>query len=108
MIDVEKDVEKTVEQEPLDPLEPSPPRTMTVVLLLIAAALIVSYLCAYALTNALVSAELMNRWPPGRDPRPVRMCIGFVVMMTVFTVGAGYAQWISRRQLKRIDEMEQD
>jgi hypothetical protein len=103
------DVHTPVEQDAPDSAGPSdqPPRTMTIVLILIAAALIVSYLCAYALTNALIAAELMNRWPPGRDPRPVRMCMGFVVMMSLFTGGAVYAQWASRRQLQRIDEMEQ-
>jgi hypothetical protein len=89
-----------------DPLE-HPPRTMTVVCLLVAAAVIVSYLWAYALTNALVSADLMSRWQPGQDPRPMRMCVTFVTTMTVFTFVAGVAQWMSRRQLRRIDEMEQ-
>ena len=75
--------------------------------MLIAAALIASYLWAYALTNALVAADLISRWQPGSDPRPMRMCIGFVVMMVLFTIIAFIAQWMSRRQLKRIDEMEE-
>jgi hypothetical protein len=80
---------------------------MTVVGLLIAAALIISYLLAYALTNALVAADVITRWAPGHDPRPMRMCIGFVALMILFTAGAGIAQWMSRNQLKQIDEMEQ-
>jgi hypothetical protein len=91
-----------------DPLNPTPPRTMTVVGILVATALIASYLWAYAITNALVVAEIITRWPPGRDPRPMRMCVGFVVMMTIFTLVAAGAQWMSRRQLQRIDEMEQE
>jgi len=54
-----------------------------------------------------VAAELISRWQPGHDPRPMRMCITFVSTMTLFTGVAGLAQWMSRRQLKRIDEMEQ-
>ena len=41
------------------------PRTTSVLALLAAAALIFSYLLSYALTNALVAANLMQRWTPG-------------------------------------------
>jgi len=75
--------------------------------MLVAAALILSYLWAYAVTNALIAAEVISRWPPGSDPRPLRMCVGFITLMTAFTIIAAIAQWISRRQLKRIDEMEE-
>ena len=103
-------------QELDDPLEPAPwpeqcrraPSTAKVAGLLTAAALILSYLWSYALTNALVAADVISRWPPGSDPRPLRMCIGFVATMVLFAAAAGAAQWASRRQLKRIDEMELD
>ena len=75
--------------------------------MLIAAALIANYLWAYAITNALVAADVIPHWQPGRDPRPMRLCVGFVVMMSAFTGIAGMAQFMSRRQLKRIDEMEE-
>ncbi|HEX3355912.1 MAG TPA: hypothetical protein VHS31_02930 [Tepidisphaeraceae bacterium] len=97
---------KTPSPPGFEPVDPQPPRTLTVVLLLVAAALIFSYLWAYAMTNVLVAAELMTRWPPGRDPRPMRLCIGFVTMMSLFSASAIFAQWMSRRQLRRIDEME--
>src|SRR4051794_2341942 len=99
-------MENTVQPDIYDSPTIPPPRTVTVVGMLVAAALILSYLWAYALTNALVAAEVISRWPIGSDPRPRRMCIGFVVMMMVFTAIAGFAQWLSRRQLKRIDAME--
>src|SRR3954452_15646441 len=38
-------------------------------------ALTFSYLLPYAVTNALVSADVLSRWPPGTDPRPRRMLI---------------------------------
>lgn len=95
-----------MQQEIRDPRVPSPPRMITVLCILIAAALIASYLWAYAVTDALIAVDLMTRWPPGHDPRPMRMCIGFISVMIVFTIIATIAQWISRRQLKHIDEME--
>ena len=85
----------------------APPKTRTVIGILIGAALIASYLWAYAITNALVAADVVSRWQPGHDPRPLRMCVGFIVMMILFTIVAFAAQWLSRRQLKRIDEMEE-
>ncbi len=97
-----------MQEEIQEPQDASPPKTLTVVCILVAVGLIASYLWAYALTNALVAAEVISRWPPGRDPRPMRMCLGFVTMMSVFTIVAGVAQWMSRRQLKRIDEMGDD
>jgi len=84
------------------------PRTTSVLALLAAAALIFSYLVSYALTNALVAANLMQRWAPGHDPRPRRMLIGFVaLLMLIMAIGAT-ARWISKRQLARIDEMEEE
>ena len=96
-----------MQEELQEPEQNTPPRTLTVVGILIGAALIASYLWAYALTNALVAADVVSSWQPGHDPRPLRMCIGFIVMMILFTAIAFIAQWISRRQLKRIDEMEE-
>ena len=90
-----------------EPLRRSPPKTFTVVVVLVGVALVASYLWAYAVTNALVAAEVISRWQPGHDPRPMRMCIGFISTMTGFTVIAAIAQWASRRQLKRIDQMEE-
>ena len=77
-----------VEQELSDPLEPPRPKTLTVVSMLIAAALILSYLMAYAVTNALVATEVVSRWQPGHDPRPMRMCLGFIVLMTATSFDA--------------------
>ena len=83
------------------------PSTLTVVGLLVAAALIFSYLGAYCLTNALVGAEILPAWRQGDDPRPKWMVFGFVALMTTFALVAITARSASTRQLKRIDEMEQ-
>jgi hypothetical protein len=84
------------------------PRTTSVLALLAAAALIFSYLFSYALTNALVAANLMQSWQPGHDPRPRRMLIGFVSVLILIMTIAAIARWVSKRQLARIDEMEEE
>jgi hypothetical protein len=97
-------------QESIEPFSEggSRPRTTSVLAILAGAALIFSYLVSYALTNALVAAELMHKWSPGHDPRPRRMLIGFASLMIAFMTVAAIARWISKRQLARIDEMEEE
>ena len=84
------------------------PRTTSVLALLAGAALVFSYLISYALSNALVSANLMQRWTPGHDPRPKRMLIGFAATMFFFVIVGVIARFLSKRQLARIDEMEKE
>jgi type II secretory pathway component PulM len=92
------------EQSPQD----SRPRTTSVLVLLLGAALIFSYLVSYALTNALVAANLMQHWTPGHDPRPRRMLLGFASLMLSFLAFGAIARWLSKRQLARIDQMEEE
>ena len=87
---------------------PARPRTVTVLSLLAAAAVIVSYLAAYALTNALVAAGAIAQWRPGEDPRPRRMLVCFATLMCVFGGVAGAFRWFSQRQLHSIDRMQED
>ena len=83
---------------------PQPPRTMTVLGLLALTALTFSYLVSYALTNALVSAQVVQPWS-GNDPRPRRLVMGFCILMLIFmTVGEVFRQ-VSKRDFKAIDEM---
>ena len=85
---------------------PVRPKTPAGVGLLAGVALIFSYLIAYCLVNALVTAEVMSPWKPGHDPRPWLLIGGFVVLTSVFLSVAAVARWTSRKQLSRIDEME--
>jgi hypothetical protein len=88
------------------PQLPRRPKTVAVLGMLSGVALIFSYLIAYCFVNALVSAEVMAPITPDHDLRP-RLLIGsFAVLMVVFVGLAGVFRWTSRRQLKRIDEME--
>jgi hypothetical protein len=85
---------------------PGRPKTGAVLGLLAGTAMIFSYLIAYCLVNALVSAEVITPWKPGHDPRPWLLIGGFVVLTCIFLSIATLARWASRRQLSRIDEME--
>jgi hypothetical protein len=82
------------------------PRTLTVLGLLSMTALIFSYLGSYAVADALVSAEIVKRWPASADPRPLWMVSGFFVLMFAFMGIAAVFRWLSIRQLKAIDAME--
>lgn len=81
------------------------PRTLTVLMLLSVAALVFSYLGAYALTGALAAADVISQWPPDADPRPRNMLFGFVALLVLFTMTAGGFRLLSSRQLRRIDAM---
>ena len=80
------------------------PRTITVLAVLIAAAAGFSYLGAYAVANALKQAEVIT-WPAGTDPRPRWMVFGFTTLLSLFLAISILLRRMSRRQLKRIDEL---
>jgi len=82
-----------------------PPRTLTVLGLLGLTALTFSYLATYALTNALVAAQVVQPWPHGHDPRPKRLVIGFCVLMLAFILLGGFFRRFSRSDFKAIDDM---
>jgi len=85
-----------------------PPRTVTVLGLILAAAMSISWLLAYALTETLVSAELLRAWPAGNDPRPRWFLTVLVLMLTCFLLAAMCLRWLSSRQLARIDRMSDE
>src|SRR3954465_12747142 len=85
--------------------EPRRANTPTVLVMLSAAAITFSYLWAYALTDALVKAGLLWPWQPGADPRPGRMLVSFVLLTSIFVSVASVARFMSRRQLRRIEQM---
>lgn len=81
------------------------PRTGLVVLLLVAAAAVLSFLVAYGLTGVLVEAEVLSAWPPHADPRPRWLAMGFVGLLSVFVAAAIAVRQLSRWQLRQIDAM---
>src|SRR5438046_7655830 len=90
------------------PPEMARPRTAVVLGLITFAALALSWLGSYALSNVLLSAGLIAAWPADRDPRPLRMTIGFVSLMVVLGGAAWLFRFFSSRQLNNIDKIADD
>ena len=84
------------------------PKTVTVLGLLGLTSLTFSYLGAYAVSGAMVSAEMIRPWTPESDPRPKWLVIGFGLLLTCFLCLGVVARCLSKRQLRRIDAMNQE
>jgi hypothetical protein len=84
------------------------PRTLSVLILLMFAATIISYLVAYAAPSALVSADVLAPWPSYADPRPRWMFVSFCGLMGTFIVITGLFRILSRLQIRQIDAMVDD
>ena len=81
------------------------PNTVAVLGLLALTSLTFSYLGAYAVSGALVQAEVLHRWGPDADPRPKWLAVGFCVLLLAFMCVGAVARHLSRRELRQIDEM---
>jgi hypothetical protein len=92
---------------PTSPDLPNPPRarTLNALLLLVVVAIVLSYLFGYAMTNALIAAEIVPPWTPGHDPRPMRMLIIFGTLLGVFGLAGAIFRVLSRRQLRSLDAL---
>jgi hypothetical protein len=86
----------------------SRPRTLSVLILLMFAAVTISYLVAYAAPGALVSADVLAPWPSYADPRPRWMFMSFCGLMGSFIVIHGLFRILSRLQIRQIDAMAED
>jgi hypothetical protein len=84
------------------------PSTMTVIGLLALTSLTFSYLGAYAVSGALVRSEVLKHWPADHDPRPRWLALGFFVLLTCFLAVGGLVRFLSKRQLRQIDEMSDE
>jgi hypothetical protein len=93
-----------IDAEAMEAAELPKPKTITVLGVLVCAALLLSYLGSYAFTNALLSAEVIKPWAEGQDPRPKWLLFSFVGLLTVFCLLAIVFRFLSRRQLASIDE----
>lgn len=98
----------TPNQSDADDGELAKPRTAVVLALLAGTSLTFSYLGAYALSGALVQADVLHQWTPDADPRPRWLAIAFFTLLTSFLCIAGVARFLSGRQLRKIDEMSDD
>jgi hypothetical protein len=87
-----------------DILEPKP-NTVAVLGVLVMTSFAFSYLGTYALSRVLVRAEMLRPWPSDTDPRPRWLAIAFCVLLATFGLVGVAARHLSKRQLKRIDQM---
>jgi hypothetical protein len=85
---------------------PRRPRTITVLGLLTVAAAVLSYLGSYAMTNALVAADVLHPWPVDRDPRPQWFCITFVVLISAFVTIGSVGRMAITRHMRQFEKME--
>ena len=85
--------------------QPQAPRTATVLVILAAFAIIISYLGVYAVTNALIASDVIPAWRSDYDPRPGWMVKSFVGLFTLFGVICALFSVSSKRQFRRIDRM---
>lgn len=81
------------------------PRTFSVLILLMFAAVTISYLVAYAAPAALVTADVLAPWPSYADPRPRWMFVSFCGLMGSFIVITGLFRILGRLQIRQIDAM---
>lgn len=88
--------------------EDAKPNPMFVLALLILAAFTLSYLGSYAISGALVKAELLSPWTVGRDPRPIWLATGFFVLLGVFTSGLLVARHVSRQSIRELERAEKE
>lgn len=87
---------------------PERPKTTTVIGLITGVAVVFSYLISYAMANALAAAEVIKPWPRDHDPRPLWFGICFVVLLVLFSGLGAAARFLSARNLREIDAMEQE
>lgn len=85
-----------------------PPNLMFVVTLLVLAAFTLAYLGSYAISSAMVKAELIKAWSPSNDPRPVWLMSGFFLLLGLFTTGLLVARHLSQRSMRQLEQAEQD
>jgi len=85
-----------------------PPRVWKILGTLAGAALLFSWLGAYAVTNALANADLIRRPSREHDPRPLWMIESFLTLLATFMIVGGVMRLLSRRQLKDLASMESE
>ena len=84
---------------------PRRPRTLSVLGVILAAAIAVSYLTAFAGANALVAAHVLQPLPRDHDPRPRWMFATLAILLTIFLAISISFRRASRREMQSIDAM---
>lgn len=84
------------------------PKTVSVLIVLMFAAISISYLAAYAAPSALVSADVLAPWPSYADPRPRWMVTSFTLLMGSFVIIGILFRLLGKLQIRQIDAMAED
>ena len=79
------------------------PHTLSVLIVLMFAAVTISYVFAYGASGALIAANILAPWPPYDDPRPRWMVTSFVLLLSSFTLVTLFFRMLSRLSMRRID-----
>ncbi len=81
------------------------PKTATVLALLFTAAVTLSYLGAYAISTALVQADIIRGWSYEDDPRPRWMITGVITYVRRLLVPRRGLACSASAQLQRLDAL---
>jgi hypothetical protein len=81
------------------------PHTLSVLVVLMFAAITISYVFAYGASGALVSANILPPWPAYDDPRPRWMVTSFVLLLGSFTLITMFFRMLGRVSMRRIDSI---
>ena len=76
-----------------------------VLCLLVLTAFALSYLAAYAFTDSLLQADILQQWTPGSDPRPRLLAMCFVTLLSIFGTLGVLFRLVSSRELRSIDAL---
>lgn len=86
----------------------SRPHTVSVLIVLLVTAVVVSYLVGYALPSALVLSDVLPPWPPYDDPRRRWMALSLFTILSSYMGVWGFFRALGAAQLRRIDAMARD
>jgi hypothetical protein len=84
------------------------PKTISVLVVLLVTAVVLSYLVGYALPQVLVLNNVMAPWPEYDDPRRRWMALSLFTVLTSYMVLWGFFRLLGAMQFRRIDAMTQD
>jgi hypothetical protein len=90
---------------PIDATDGPRASTVQVLGLLCSTAFALSYLGAYAFTNALLGQGILPQWSPGSDPRPRLLAVLFVSLLGIFGFLGFLFRIMSTRELRSIDAL---
>src|SRR5436309_387631 len=82
--------------------------TVSVLIVLLVTAVVVSYLVGYALPAALVMSDVLQPWPPYDDPRRRWMALSLFTILSSYMGLWGFFRLLGAAQFRRIDAMAND